>query len=74
MPMAPCIGHSFKCVDCIQKLPSQKVLIYVYLCRIVEGLLTGCGLDFLAEKLSGPRVDGATLQLIGALFASILLP
>eukprot|EP00971_Amphidinium_carterae_P266133 5279278-Amphidinium_carterae.1 len=37
------------CVDCIQKLPSQKMV-------------------------SGPRVDSATLQLIGVLFASILLP
>eukprot|EP00971_Amphidinium_carterae_P048333 952333-Amphidinium_carterae.1 len=55
------------CVDCNQKLPSQKVVIYFYflLCRIVAGLLTGCGLDFLAEKVSGPRVDSATLQLIG---------
>eukprot|EP00971_Amphidinium_carterae_P333487 6468264-Amphidinium_carterae.1 len=26
------------------------------------------------RKLSGPRVDSATLQLIGVLFSSILLP
>eukprot|EP00971_Amphidinium_carterae_P337305 6474042-Amphidinium_carterae.1 len=76
MPTAPCMGHFFTCVDCAQKLPSQKVRIYVcfYLCRIVTGWLTGYGLDFLAEKVSGPRVDSATLQLIGVLFASILLP
>eukprot|EP00971_Amphidinium_carterae_P348391 6490464-Amphidinium_carterae.1 len=42
--------------------------------RIVAGLLTGCGLDFLAGKLSGSRVDGAMLQLIGVLSASILFP
>eukprot|EP00971_Amphidinium_carterae_P035453 697990-Amphidinium_carterae.2 len=41
---------------------------------IVAGLLTGFGLDFLAGQLSGPKVDRATLQLIGVLFASILLP
>eukprot|EP00971_Amphidinium_carterae_P175714 3482789-Amphidinium_carterae.1 len=41
---------------------------------IPERLLTGCGLDFLAEKASGSRVDNATLQLIGLLFASILMP
>eukprot|EP00971_Amphidinium_carterae_P069994 1384976-Amphidinium_carterae.1 len=39
-----------------------------------SGLLTGFGLDFLAEKLAGPRVDRATLQLIGVLLSSILLP
>eukprot|EP00971_Amphidinium_carterae_P280030 5558864-Amphidinium_carterae.1 len=32
---------------------------------IVAGLLTGFGLDFLAEQLSGPTVDRATLQLVG---------
>eukprot|EP00971_Amphidinium_carterae_P034757 684094-Amphidinium_carterae.1 len=37
-------------------------------------LLTGWGLDFLAEKLSGPRADSATLQLMGVLFVSIFLP
>eukprot|EP00971_Amphidinium_carterae_P273566 5429254-Amphidinium_carterae.1 len=37
-------------------------------------LLTGFGLDFLAGMLSGPRVDRATLQLLGVFFASILLP
>eukprot|EP00971_Amphidinium_carterae_P020949 413359-Amphidinium_carterae.1 len=41
---------------------------------IVAGLLTGFGLDLLAEKLSGPTVDRATLQLVGLLFSSILLP
>eukprot|EP00971_Amphidinium_carterae_P305637 6073868-Amphidinium_carterae.1 len=40
----------------------------------VAGLLTGFGLDLIAGKLSGPKVDRATLQLIGVLFASILLP
>eukprot|EP00971_Amphidinium_carterae_P348569 6490568-Amphidinium_carterae.1 len=39
-----------------------------------SGLLTGYGLDFLAKKLSGPKVDRATLQLVGVLFASIVLP
>eukprot|EP00971_Amphidinium_carterae_P000467 9652-Amphidinium_carterae.2 len=39
-----------------------------------QRLLTGFGLDFLAEKLSGPTVDRATLQLIGVLLSSILLP
>eukprot|EP00971_Amphidinium_carterae_P167582 3320560-Amphidinium_carterae.1 len=29
---------------------------------ISERLLTGCGLDFLANKLSGPEIDSATLQ------------
>eukprot|EP00971_Amphidinium_carterae_P326488 6457313-Amphidinium_carterae.1 len=42
------------------------------------GLLTSFGLDHLAGKLSGyisgPKVDCATLQLVGLLFASILLP
>eukprot|EP00971_Amphidinium_carterae_P200102 3971321-Amphidinium_carterae.2 len=42
--------------------------------RIVSGLLTGFGLDFLAGKLTGPNIDRATLQLVGLLFASILLP
>eukprot|EP00971_Amphidinium_carterae_P125205 2480760-Amphidinium_carterae.1 len=41
---------------------------------IVAGLLTGFGLDLLADKLSGPTVDRATLQLVAVLFASILLP
>eukprot|EP00971_Amphidinium_carterae_P107154 2122642-Amphidinium_carterae.1 len=39
-----------------------------------SGLLTGYGLDFLAQNLSGPNVDRATLQLVGVLFASIVLP
>eukprot|EP00971_Amphidinium_carterae_P334194 6469327-Amphidinium_carterae.1 len=30
-----------------------------------SGLLTGYGLDFLAKKLAGPKVDRATLQLVG---------
>eukprot|EP00971_Amphidinium_carterae_P128769 2550490-Amphidinium_carterae.2 len=38
------------------------------------GLLTGYGLAFLAGKLSGPTVDRATLQLVGVLSASLLLP
>eukprot|EP00971_Amphidinium_carterae_P005642 112000-Amphidinium_carterae.1 len=37
-------------------------------------LLTGFGLDLLAGKLSGPKVDPVTLQLVGVLLASILLP
>eukprot|EP00971_Amphidinium_carterae_P114719 2272708-Amphidinium_carterae.1 len=37
-------------------------------------LLTSFGLDLLAGKLFGPKIDRATLQLIGVLFASILLP
>eukprot|EP00971_Amphidinium_carterae_P026892 530363-Amphidinium_carterae.1 len=41
---------------------------------ILAGLLTGFGLDLLAGMLFGPRVDRATLQLVGVLFASILLP
>eukprot|EP00971_Amphidinium_carterae_P204150 4051360-Amphidinium_carterae.1 len=41
---------------------------------IVAGLLTGFGLDLLAGKLSGPKVDRATLNLVGLLFSSILLP
>eukprot|EP00971_Amphidinium_carterae_P348436 6490487-Amphidinium_carterae.2 len=41
---------------------------------IVAGLLTGFGLDLLAGLLSGPTVDHATLQLVGVLFSSILMP
>eukprot|EP00971_Amphidinium_carterae_P181039 3591195-Amphidinium_carterae.1 len=41
---------------------------------VLSGLLTGFGLDFLAGQLSGPSVDSATLQLVGVLFASILVP
>eukprot|EP00971_Amphidinium_carterae_P340597 6479032-Amphidinium_carterae.2 len=41
---------------------------------IVAGLVTGFGLDLLAGQLSGSKVERATLQLIGVLFASILLP
>eukprot|EP00971_Amphidinium_carterae_P252706 5017195-Amphidinium_carterae.1 len=41
---------------------------------IVAGLLTGFGLDFLAEQLSGPTVDRATLQVVGVLLSSIFLP
>eukprot|EP00971_Amphidinium_carterae_P063237 1251428-Amphidinium_carterae.1 len=41
---------------------------------IVAGLLTGFGLDLLAGQLFGEKVDRATLQLIGVLFTSILLP
>eukprot|EP00971_Amphidinium_carterae_P051276 1009579-Amphidinium_carterae.1 len=41
---------------------------------IVAGLLTGFGLDQLAGKLSGPKIDRATLQLVGVSFASILFP
>eukprot|EP00971_Amphidinium_carterae_P286663 5691230-Amphidinium_carterae.1 len=37
-------------------------------------LLTGFGLDFLAEKSSGPDVDTATLQLVSVLLVSVLLP
>eukprot|EP00971_Amphidinium_carterae_P084843 1678928-Amphidinium_carterae.1 len=47
--------------------------IYTSSCT-VAGLLTGFGLDLFAGKLFGSRVDGATLQLIGVLFASILFP
>eukprot|EP00971_Amphidinium_carterae_P280440 5567381-Amphidinium_carterae.1 len=39
-----------------------------------HGLLTGFGLDRLAGMLFGPQVDRATLQLVGLLFSSILLP
>eukprot|EP00971_Amphidinium_carterae_P003238 63885-Amphidinium_carterae.1 len=45
-----------------------------WLCRIVAGLITGFGLDFLARMLSGPNVDRATLQLVGTSFASTLVP
>eukprot|EP00971_Amphidinium_carterae_P175350 3475941-Amphidinium_carterae.1 len=38
------------------------------------GLVTGFGLDLLAGMLSGPKVDRATLQLVGVLIASIFLP
>eukprot|EP00971_Amphidinium_carterae_P045031 885750-Amphidinium_carterae.1 len=41
---------------------------------LFSGLLTSFGLDLLARWLSGPEVDRATLQLIGVLFASVLLP
>eukprot|EP00971_Amphidinium_carterae_P041736 820017-Amphidinium_carterae.1 len=40
----------------------------------IAGLLTGFGLAFLAEQLSGPTVDRTTLQLVGVLLSSILLP
>eukprot|EP00971_Amphidinium_carterae_P020396 402044-Amphidinium_carterae.1 len=40
----------------------------------VLGLVTGFGLDFLAGRLSGPRADRATLQLVGMLCASTLVP
>eukprot|EP00971_Amphidinium_carterae_P060861 1204642-Amphidinium_carterae.2 len=43
-------------------------------CRIVAGFTTGFGLDFLAGRLSGPSNDCATLQLVGTLFVSTLVP
>eukprot|EP00971_Amphidinium_carterae_P049130 968082-Amphidinium_carterae.1 len=58
------------------RLPHKKkrVLAWTVCGRIVSGLLTGFGLDFVAGKLSGPDADSATLQLVGVLFVSILLP
>eukprot|EP00971_Amphidinium_carterae_P141134 2796681-Amphidinium_carterae.1 len=41
---------------------------------LCSGLVTGFGLDFLAGVLSGPNVDRATLQLVGVLCASTVLP
>eukprot|EP00971_Amphidinium_carterae_P333923 6468947-Amphidinium_carterae.1 len=41
---------------------------------LVSGLVTGFGLEFLAGKMAGPKVDGVTLQMLGLLLASILLP
>eukprot|EP00971_Amphidinium_carterae_P189925 3770254-Amphidinium_carterae.1 len=39
-----------------------------------QRLITGFGLEFLARRLSGPSVDRATLQLVGMVFASTLVP
>eukprot|EP00971_Amphidinium_carterae_P288026 5717655-Amphidinium_carterae.1 len=40
----------------------------------LAGLVTGFGLEFLAGLLSGPDADSATLQLVGVLCGSTLLP
>eukprot|EP00971_Amphidinium_carterae_P088644 1753959-Amphidinium_carterae.1 len=59
------IGHPFKCIDCIQKC---HLIIYTFECTsscTVAGLLTSFGLDLLAGILAGPKVDRATLQLVG---------
>eukprot|EP00971_Amphidinium_carterae_P122664 2428369-Amphidinium_carterae.1 len=42
-----------------------RVHFYFCLCRIVAGLITGFGLDFLGGILAGPSLDRATLQLVG---------
>eukprot|EP00971_Amphidinium_carterae_P318878 6338576-Amphidinium_carterae.1 len=47
---------------------------FVVLGCIATGLITGVGLELLAERLSGPNVDSAALQLVGVLFASTLMP
>eukprot|EP00971_Amphidinium_carterae_P103474 2048614-Amphidinium_carterae.1 len=49
-------------------------IIISFTCYSLAGLITGFGLDFLAGKLSGPSNDRATLQLVGTLFASTLVP
>eukprot|EP00971_Amphidinium_carterae_P312309 6207306-Amphidinium_carterae.1 len=41
---------------------------------IVSAAATSFGLDVLAAKLSGPKVDSRWLQLLGLLLASIVLP
>eukprot|EP00971_Amphidinium_carterae_P127144 2519158-Amphidinium_carterae.1 len=41
---------------------------------LVSAAATSFGLDFLAAKLSGPKVDSRWLQLLGVLLASIVLP
>eukprot|EP00971_Amphidinium_carterae_P082165 1625249-Amphidinium_carterae.1 len=41
---------------------------------IASAAATSFGLDFLAAKLSGPKVDSRWLQLSGLLLASIVLP
>eukprot|EP00971_Amphidinium_carterae_P173318 3435998-Amphidinium_carterae.1 len=53
---------------------SAIICSYVQFHRFVSGLLTGFGLDFLAGKLSGPGIDSTTLQLIGLLLSSTLVP
>eukprot|EP00971_Amphidinium_carterae_P255758 5077727-Amphidinium_carterae.1 len=63
------------CVQCVFHAPSNDTPSSRFNKMSTPGrLLTGLGLDFLAGILSGPTVDRATLQLIGVLFASILLP
>eukprot|EP00971_Amphidinium_carterae_P283365 5625685-Amphidinium_carterae.1 len=47
---------------------------YCKFCLIASGLLTGFGLELMAGMLAGPSVDSATLQLVGTLVASTLLP
>eukprot|EP00971_Amphidinium_carterae_P260174 5161984-Amphidinium_carterae.1 len=37
-------------------------------------LITGFGFDFLSQILSGSNTDRPTLQLVGTLFASTLVP
>eukprot|EP00971_Amphidinium_carterae_P203909 4046620-Amphidinium_carterae.1 len=59
---------NLKFVNCFETLSSYQMRISF------AGLLTSFGLDLFAEKLCGPTVDRATLQLVGVLFASILLP
>eukprot|EP00971_Amphidinium_carterae_P320896 6378558-Amphidinium_carterae.1 len=41
---------------------------------LVSGAVTGFGFEVLAAKISGPKADGVTLQLVGILVAFILLP
>eukprot|EP00971_Amphidinium_carterae_P045010 885376-Amphidinium_carterae.1 len=41
---------------------------------MVSAAATSFGLEFLAAKLSGPKVDNRWLQLLGLLLASIVLP
>eukprot|EP00971_Amphidinium_carterae_P148903 2952090-Amphidinium_carterae.1 len=41
---------------------------------IASAAATSFGLDFLAAKLTGPKVDRRWLQLFGLLLASIVLP
>eukprot|EP00971_Amphidinium_carterae_P341158 6479838-Amphidinium_carterae.1 len=46
----------------------------IWLCRVVTGLITGFGLNFLSSMLYGPSKDRATHQLVGTLFVSTLVP
>eukprot|EP00971_Amphidinium_carterae_P313977 6240312-Amphidinium_carterae.1 len=57
--------------DIQQDEPTRK---YNFHSMVACRLLTSFGLDLLAGILSGPQVDRATLQLVGVLFASILVP
>eukprot|EP00971_Amphidinium_carterae_P280588 5570313-Amphidinium_carterae.1 len=75
---APCTFFSaVKAVPGFLKQSASSAWIVNSTVSFLSGLVTGCGLPFLTAsmwELSGRRVHRATLQLVGLLFASILLP